>query len=196
VDVIVLATHSAGKKAEFSRLLLGVPIEIRLISDYGLPVPMEDGTSFAENACIKALAAARATGETALAEDSGLVIEALDGRPGIHTADWFTNDQGQRDQNLGNQRILDALTHHHHRRAHFISVIVMANADGSTRMFEAETSGMIAVQTRGSYGFGFDPIFIPDGADQTFGEMDDQTRLLWSARRKVCDEWRNAMFVV
>ena len=197
-EILVLATHSAGKRAEFVRLLNGLAVDVRLISDFDLPVPIEDGTSFEENAQIKALAAARATGHPALSEDSGLVINALNGQPGIHTADWFTNDTGQRDQTLGNQRILDALTASKsaNRAALFVSVIVHAWPDGRTQIFRAETPGTIAPTPRGPHGFGFDPLFIPDGAIHTFGEMQDEDRLIHSARRKVCELWREQMVLV
>lgn len=195
ISTLVLATHSAGKKAEFARLLTGLPITLYLASDFDLPSPVEDGKTFEANATIKALAAAHATRHPALAEDSGLMIDALDGQPGVDTALWYEDQHGHRNQMLGNNRILDALAQSGQisRRAVFVSVIVQATPDGQTCLFRAETIGTIADQIRGERGFGFDPLFIPEGSTSTFGEMDDITRLGFSARRKVCDMWRQSL---
>lgn len=166
---VVIATHNAGKLAEMRDLLAPFGIQAVSAGELGLPEPEETGTMFAENAAIKAHAAAEATGLPAFADDSGLCVDALDGAPGIFSARWagstkdFSGAMGRISSELERRGAQD-------RRAHFVSALVLAWPDGHTELFEGRVFGDL-VEPRGSAGFGYDPIFRPDGHDRTFGEM-------------------------
>ncbi|MCJ2071722.1 RdgB/HAM1 family non-canonical purine NTP pyrophosphatase [Methylobacterium sp. J-030] len=166
---VVIATHNAGKLAEMRALLAPFGIEAVSAGELGLPEPDETGTMFAENAAIKAKAAADATGLPAFADDSGLCVDALDGAPGIFSARWagptkdFAGAMARIFSELDRRGASD-------RRAHFVSALVLAWPDGHTELFEGRVFGDL-VELRGSAGFGYDPIFRPDGHDRTFGEM-------------------------
>lgn len=170
---LVLATHNAGKLAEMQDLMRPFGIEVTSAGALGLPVPDETGTTFIENARIKAHAAVAATGLPALADDSGLCVEALDGAPGVHTADW---GGPQRDWNLAMQRVEDALrergaTTPERRRARFMATLCLAWPDGHEEIFEGSAEGTLVWPPRGERGHGYDPMFQPDGFPVTFGEM-------------------------
>jgi XTP/dITP diphosphohydrolase len=166
---VVIATHNAGKLAEMRELLAPFGVEAVSAGELGLPEPDETGTMFAENAAIKAKAAADATGLPAFADDSGLCVDALDGAPGIFSARWagpakdFTGAMARIFSELDRREARD-------RRAHFVSALVLAWPDGHTELFEGRVFGDL-VPARGAAGFGYDPIFRPDGHDRTFGEM-------------------------
>ncbi len=166
---VVIATHNAGKLAEMRELLAPFGIEAVSAGELGLPEPEETGTMFAENAAIKAKAAADATGLPAFADDSGLCVDALDGAPGIFSARWagptkdFTGAMARIFAELDRRGAAE-------RRAHFVSALVLAWPDGHTELFEGRVFGEL-VAARGSAGFGYDPIFRPDGHERTFGEM-------------------------
>jgi len=166
---VVIATHNAGKLAEMRELLAPFGIEAVSAGELGLPEPEETGTMFAENAAIKATAAADATGLPAFADDSGLCVNALDGAPGIFSARWagptkdFTGAMARIFAELDRRGAAE-------RRAHFVSALVLAWPDGHTELFEGRVFGEL-VAARGSAGFGYDPIFRPDGHERTFGEM-------------------------
>jgi XTP/dITP diphosphohydrolase len=166
---VVIATHNAGKLAEMRELLAPFGIEAVSAGELGLPEPEETGTMFAENAAIKAKAAAEATGLPAFADDSGLCVDALDGAPGIFSARWagptkdFTGAMARIFAELDRRGAAE-------RRAHFVSALVLAWPDGHTELFEGRVFGEL-VAARGSAGFGYDPIFRPDGHERTFGEM-------------------------
>jgi XTP/dITP diphosphohydrolase len=154
--------------------------------DLGLPVPVEDGTTFVENARIKALAAARASGEVALADDSGLCVEALDGRPGVHTADWAGPD---RDWSMA-MRLVEEELHKagaatpDKRQASFVSTLCLAWPDGHTQEYLGERQGKLVWPPRsGDFGHGYDPVFLPDGETKTFGEMTEAEKhgSIWQA---------------
>lgn len=173
-DALVVATHNRGKLEEIAALL--APFGVRLTSnaDHGLPEPEETEATFVGNARIKAHAAARATGLPALADDSGIEIEGLGGRPGVHTADWAETPQG-RDFDLAMARAwseLEAVAAPEPRRARFCCTLVLAWPDGADAVFEGAMPGRIVWPGRGTQGHGYDPIFQPDGYAQTFGEMD------------------------
>lgn len=173
-DALVVATHNRGKLEEIAALL--APFGVRLTSnaDHGLPEPEETEATFVGNARIKAHAAARATGLPALADDSGIEIEALGGRPGVHTADWAETPQG-RDFDLAMARAwsdLEAVDAPEPRRARFCCTLVLAWPDGADAVFEGAMPGRIVWPGRGTQGHGYDPIFQPDGYGETFGEMD------------------------
>ncbi len=169
---LVIATHNGGKLVEMSDLLAPYGVETTSAAALRLPEPDETGWMFAENAAIKAHAAAKATGLPALADDSGLCVDALDGAPGLFTADWA----GQpRDFNVAMQRVIRELEKRNMPvgawQAHFVSALVIAWPDGHEELFEGRVQGMCVWPPRGPSGFGYDPMFKPDGHLRTFGEM-------------------------
>ena len=181
---IVVASHNAGKLREFSDLMAPFGIEAKPAKDYGLPEPEETGTTFEENAYIKAHAAALATGLPALSDDSGLCVDALDGAPGVYTADWAQTQEGTRDFAMAMQRAEAAMQQvgaiePAQRTARFVAVICLAFPDGSAEYFRGEVEGKLVWPPRGGLGFGYDPMFLPDGHDKTFGEMTAQEKHGW-----------------
>ncbi|GJD57775.1 RdgB/HAM1 family non-canonical purine NTP pyrophosphatase [Methylobacterium dankookense] len=166
---VVIATHNAGKLVEMRELLEPFGVEAVSAGDLGLPEPDETGTMFAENAAIKAQAAAQASGLPAFADDSGLCVNALDGAPGIFSARWAG---ASKDFSGAMARILAELDRRGatDRRAHFVSALVLAWPDGHTELFEGRVFGDL-VEPRGTAGFGYDPMFRPEGFDRTFGEI-------------------------
>ena len=173
-DRLVIATHNRGKLEEIAALLEPYGVSLTSNADHGLPEPEETEESFAGNARIKAHAAARATGLPALADDSGLSVEALGGAPGVHTADWAETPQG-RDFEMAMRRTweaLQAIDAPAPRRAKFCCTLVLAWPDGHDEVFAGEMPGQLVWPMRGDQGHGYDPIFQPEGYDVTFGEMD------------------------
>ena len=173
-DTLLVATHNTGKLTEIADLLSDFGISVVGAADKDLPEPIEDGTTFVENARIKAHAAAKATGLPALSDDSGIEIEALNGAPGVHTADWAETPLG-RDFELAMQRTWDELERigaPFPRSARFCCTFVLAWPDGHDEVFEGKMDGQIVWPMRGALGHGYDPIFQPDGYPTTFGEMD------------------------
>ena len=171
---LVVATHNQGKLEEIAKLLEPFGIEVVSAGALGLPEPEETETTFIGNARIKAHAAAKATGLPALADDSGIAIDALGGAPGVYTADWATTPQG-RDFGMAMQRTwneLEAINAPVPRRAKFCCTLVMAWPDGHDEVFPGEMPGAVVWPPRGDQGHGYDPIFQPEGFDITFGEMD------------------------
>jgi XTP/dITP diphosphohydrolase len=170
---LVIASHNKGKLREMVELMAPLGIEVVLASDLGLPEPDEAEDSYIGNAKLKAVAAATASGLPALADDSGLSVEALGGAPGIYSARWADkNGDGERDFNIGMDRVLRELSPHVNRHARFVSALALCWPDGHCELFEAWVEGEIIHEKRGSKGFGYDPIFRPLGYDITFGEMD------------------------
>jgi XTP/dITP diphosphohydrolase len=170
---IVIATHNPGKLREMRELLAPYGIEAQSAGELGLGEPDETGTSFAANARIKAEAAAHATGKAAFADDSGLVVEALGGEPGIHSARWAGPDKDFRGaMNRIQTRLIErGARSPEQRRAHFIAALCLAWPDGHVEAFQGRVDGFVAWPPRGFLGFGYDPLFQPDGFDRTFGEM-------------------------
>lgn len=166
---VVVATHNAGKLVEMRELLAPFGVAAVSAGELGLPEPDETGTMFAENAAIKAVAAANASGLPAFADDSGLCVDALDGAPGLFSARWAG---AAKDFSAAMARILSELDQRGaaDRRAHFVSALVLAWPDGHTELFEGRVFGDL-VEPRGTAGFGYDPMFRPDGHDRTFGEI-------------------------
>lgn len=168
IDTLVVATHNQGKLKEFKELLAGMVGEVKSAGDLGLPSPPETGTTFIENAMIKAKAAVEACGLPCLSDDSGLSVNALNGEPGVYAADWAGPEKDfQKAMALINEKLGDATD----RSAYFTSVLVLAFPDGRTEVFEGRINGIITWPPRGENGFGYDPMFIPDGYGQTFGEL-------------------------
>lgn len=192
---LVLASHNSGKLEEMTRLLLPFGVEVISAAALGLAEPAETEDSFAGNARIKAHAAAAASGLPALADDSGIEIDALDGAPGVYTADWATTAAG-RDFGLAMQRAWDALEAKrtpHPRRARFCCVLALAWPDGKDDIFQGFIGGQLVWPRRGAQGHGYDPMFQPDGSDLTFGEMDrwekNQISHRADAFRKLVEAW-------
>ncbi|MGL4237552.1 RdgB/HAM1 family non-canonical purine NTP pyrophosphatase [Tabrizicola sp.] len=173
-DRLLVATHNRGKLEEIADLLAPFGVTVVGAADLGLPEPEETETTFVGNARLKAHAAAKAAGMVALADDSGLAVDALGGAPGVFTADWATTAQG-RDFAVGMQRVwheLEAIRAPEPRRAQFCCTLVLADPHGQDIVFEGKAAGRLVWPGRGTQGHGFDPIFQPDGHDITFGEMD------------------------
>ena len=163
---IVAATANAHKVDEYRTLLEGQNVELKSLLDYpGFPGVEENGRSFIENAGIKALAACKYCDVPAFADDSGLEVEALDGRPGIYSARYAPTDKERI------ARLLDEMKGQTNRRARFVCAIAIAINGEVIESFEGEIKGTIVDAPRGESGFGYDPVFQPDGYDQTFGEM-------------------------
>ena len=170
---LVVATHNAGKLVEIRRLLAPYGVDVTSAAELGLPEPAETETTFEGNARIKAHAAAKASGLPALADDSGLEIDALNGQPGVYTADWAETPQG-RDWMLAMGRAHDALIAAGAAqpwRARFVSVLALALPDGRDAVFRGTAEGAMTWPPRGKVGFGYDPVFIPAGDTRTFAEM-------------------------
>ncbi len=170
---LVIATHNAGKLKEMRELLAPYGIAAVSAGELGLAEPEETGATFRDNARIKAVTAANAAGLPAFADDSGLAVDALGGAPGIHSARWAGE---QRDFNNAMQKVEDELRARgastpQQRTAHFVSALCVAWPDGHTEAFEARVDGTLIWPPRGTAGFGYDPVFLPDGYDRTFGEM-------------------------
>ena len=173
---LVLATHNAGKLKEFAGLVAPFGIEVVSAGELGLPEPEETGTTFEENAATKALAAAKATGLVALSDDSGLEVDALGNQPGVYTADWATQPDGTRNFNVAMQKVENALseagaTGPSQRKGRFVATLCLAWPDGEMQFFRGEAAGTLIWPPRGDDGFGYDPVFLPDGHTRTFGEM-------------------------
>ena len=170
---LVIATHNAGKLREMRELLAPFGIEANSSAELGLTEPEETGTTFAANARLKAQAAATMTRLPAFADDSGLAVDALGGKPGIHSARWAgpnRNFQTAMELVETKLRAHDALAPAQ-RRARFVSALCVAWPDGYLEEFMGEVEGCLVWPPRGERGFGYDPIFLPDGFDRTFGEM-------------------------
>ncbi len=173
---LVIATHNGGKLREFGELLRPFDVSPLGASALGLDEPEETGSTFPDNALLKARAAARASGLIALADDSGLCVDALDRAPGVHSARWAgaTKDFGAAMARV--ERELTALAAPPPWRAAFISVLALAWPDGADEAFEGRVDGVLLFPPRGTAGFGYDPIFLPDGYDRTFGEMSSEEK--------------------
>ncbi|MBE0453439.1 RdgB/HAM1 family non-canonical purine NTP pyrophosphatase [Roseovarius autotrophicus] len=172
-DTLLVATHNAGKLEEIAHLLLPYGVKVIGAAERNLPEPEETETSFVGNARIKAHAAAEATGLPALADDSGIAIDALGGAPGVYTADWAETETG-RDFAMAMTRAHDMLLERKARQpwtARFCCTLVLAWPDGHDEVFEGTVDGWFVWPMRGTQGHGYDPIFQPEGYDVTFAEM-------------------------
>jgi len=178
---LVLASHNKGKLAEIADLLRPLGLEVVSAGDLGLPEPEEDAPDFAGNARIKALAAARASGLPALADDSGFCVAALGGKPGVQSSRWagpakdFVAAMARVNQEIGQ----DA-----DRRAWFVAALCLAWPDGHTETFVGRVDGTALFPPRGTRGFGYDPMFLPAGATKTFGEMEPEAKHAVSHRAR------------
>jgi XTP/dITP diphosphohydrolase len=170
---LVIATHNPGKLAEMRELLAPHGVEAVSAGELGLPEPEETGATFHANARIKAVAAANAAGLPSFADDSGLVVEALGGAPGIFSARWAGPTKDFSVAMARIERLLQerGATTPEQRKAHFVSALCVAWPDGHLEEVEARADGTLVWPPRGTSGFGYDPMFLPDGFDRTFGEM-------------------------
>ena len=176
---LVIATHNAGKLKEIAALLAPFGVDCVSAGELGLPEPEETGTTFAENALLKACAAAEAAGLPALADDSGLCVTALGGRPGVYTADWaerqwFEGEKG-RDWFMAMGKVEGLLCEQGaqvDRSCHFACVLAIAWPDGGSAVYEGRANGTLTWPPRGTMGFGYDPVFVPLGDSRTFAELD------------------------
>jgi XTP/dITP diphosphohydrolase len=172
-DRLVIATHNPGKLAEMKELLAPYGIAAVSAGELGLGEPDETGSDFRSNAAIKAIAAAQATKLPAFADDSGIVVDALDGAPGIYSARWAGPSKDFAAAMAQIERLLQerGATTPDQRKAHFVSALCVAWPDDHLEEVEARVDGTLVWPPRGTAGFGYDPMFLPDGYDRTFGEM-------------------------
>jgi len=176
---LVIATHNAGKLREIGALLAPYGLDCVSAGELGLPEPEETGTTFVENALLKARAAAAGSGLPALADDSGLCVAALGGRPGVYTADWaerqaFEGPKG-RDWYLAMGKVEGLLAEQGpdvDRSGHFVCVLALAWPDGTSAVYEGKVDGTLTWPPRGALGFGYDPVFVAKGDTRTFAEID------------------------
>jgi len=185
---LVIASHNPGKVREIADLLSPFGVEVVSAAALDLPEPVEDGDTFEANAALKARAAAEASGLPALADDSGLAVDALGGEPGIHSARWAGPGK---DFMVAMGKVEARLEGETNRRAHFACVLALAWPDGHLESFEGRVDGALVWPPRGDKGFGYDPMFVADGHDITFGEMEPATKHTLSHRadafRKLVD---------
>jgi XTP/dITP diphosphohydrolase len=172
-DRLVIASHNRGKVGEIGDLLRPLRVEVLSAGDLGLSEPWETGGTFIANAELKAIAATQGSGLPALADDSGLVVPALGGAPGVLSARWAGPEKNFR---LAMRLVEGALAGTRDCRAHFACALVLAWPDGHRESFEGVVHGRLVFPPRGERGFGYDPIFMADGRDMTFGEMDPQEK--------------------
>lgn len=188
IETLVLATHNKGKKKEFDTLLQGLVGEVKSAGDLGLIEPPETGTTFLENATMKAVTAMKATGLPALADDSGMCVNALDGAPGVYSADWAGEP---RDFQKAMALVHDKMGEATDRGAQFMCILVLAYPDGRIEHFEGKCEGSIIWPPRGLEGFGYDPMFMPDGYDKSFGEMSADEKHAISHRARAVEKFIN-----
>ena len=186
-DRLIVASHNEGKVRELAELFAPFDIECVSAKSLDLAEPDETGASFAENAMLKAIAAAKMSAMMAIADDSGLEVAALNGAPGIHSARWG----GQaRDFGLAMQRVHQELEVKGatEPRANFTCALALAAPDGMAQIFEGKVFGSLVWPPRGHRGFGYDPIFVPDGYKETFGEMDRELKNRLSHRMRAFEQ--------
>ena len=178
---LVVATHNNGKLAEIRDLIGPFGLEAVSAGELGLPEPDETGLTFEANAELKALAAATVAKLPALADDSGLCVEALGGDPGIYSARWAGEDKdfARAMRNIEEKLQAKGATTPEQRRAYFVAVLCLAQPDGTTQVWRGEVHGTLVWPPRGTAGFGYDPMFLPDGYDRTFGEMTASEKHGW-----------------
>ncbi len=187
---LVIASHNQGKVREITELLAPYGIEPVSAAELDLPEPEETGNSFVDNAELKARLAADLSGLPALADDSGLCVDALGGDPGVYTANWAETPDG-RDWNLAMRKVEDALQAagpDAGRDAHFMCVLSVAWPDGHVEWFEGRADGTLTWPPRGTVGFGYDPVFVPNGYDSTYAELDPAEKHAISHRAKAFEK--------
>jgi len=190
-DKLIVASHNAGKAREIRELLVPFKIEVISAADLNLPEPDETGSTYIENAELKARAAAAKTGLPALADDSGISVNALGGAPGIYSARWAGPNK---DFALAMKRVQSELGDSPDRSARFVCALSLAWPDGHCESFEGEVRGTLVFPGRGTKGFGYDPIFIADGYDITFAEMEPDEKHAISHRAHAFRQLVSACF--
>jgi XTP/dITP diphosphohydrolase len=188
-DKLVIASHNPGKVREIRDLLAPYRLDIIGAADLGLPEPEETGSTFAENAALKADAASSASNLPALADDSGLVVAALDGAPGIYSARWAGPTK---DFRIAMARVEREISGNPDKRAHFVCVLALSKPGAQTETFEGRAYGTIDFPPRGQFGFGYDPIFMPEGYRFTYAEMDPHAKHEISHRAKAFEKFVKA----
>jgi XTP/dITP diphosphohydrolase len=174
---LVIATHNKGKLDEIREMFAGRGIRIYSAADFNLPAPEETGKTFLENATLKAIFVAKATNRPALADDSGLGADALDGAPGVYTADWAEiTPGGARDYSFGMKKLHEALGDNPNRGGAFTSCLALAWPDGHVETATGTILGQLVWPPRGDKGHGYDPMFQPNGHTQTFAEMEPEQK--------------------
>jgi XTP/dITP diphosphohydrolase len=190
-STLVVASHNKGKVREIYDLLAPYGIAVRGAAEFGLPEPEETGNTFAQNAVLKARAAAIATKLPALADDSGLSVDALDGSPGIYSARWAGPERDFKLAMAKVERLFIELKLSD-RSAKFVCALALSDAQGRTEVFEGEVRGRIEFPPRGTKGFGYDPIFIANGMNQTFGEIEPAAKHAISHRARAFAKFAKA----
>ena len=187
ITKLIVASHNAGKIAEIKTLLSPLKIEVQSAAELRLGDVEDTGTTFEENAKIKANALSLMCGLPCLADDSGLCVDALDGRPGVYSARYAPN----RDFKEGMKMLLDEMekSGSDNRKAHFSCCLALACPNQKTKVFEGRVDGSISKKPKGSNGFGYDPIFIPEGFEQTFAELGDDVKNKISHRRRALEKF-------
>lgn len=183
---LVVATHNLGKLREIEVLVAPFGMSVVSAGALGLPEPEETGDTFEANALLKAEAAASASGLPALADDSGIAVDALGGAPGIYSARWAgpNKDFGAAMKSIEDKLAALGATRPEDRKAHFVAVLALAYPDGGHDLFRGEVHGTLVYPPRGGNGFGYDPMFVPGGHDVTFGEMDPLAKQAMSHRAR------------
>ncbi len=190
-ETLVIASHNPGKLREIAELLEPFAMTVTSAADLGLAEPEETGATFAENAALKARAATQGAGRPALADDSGLAVHALGGRPGIHSARWAGPDK---DFGAAMARVKRELGQTDDRRAAFVCALCLAWPDGAQEAFEGRVEGRLVWPPRGARGFGYDPIFVAEGFEITFGEMEPAEKHRISHRARAFAKLVRAVF--
>ena len=175
-DELVVATHNNGKLRELREMFGNRIARLTSAAEYGVESPEETGTTFVENALIKAQVVAKATGKPALADDSGLCVNALNGAPGVYSADWAEEPGRPRDFYMAMERVQNEMGNNPDRSAYFVSCLVLAWPDGHYEVVEGFAHGAVTWPPRGDKGFGYDPMFVPDGDSRTYGEMESDEK--------------------
>lgn len=198
---LVIASHNAGKVREIGKLVRPHGMDVVSAAELDLPEPEETGTTFAENALIKAHAGAKGSGLVALADDSGLCVEALGGAPGVYTADWAEADTFEggpgRDWYMAMGKVegkLAELGPDTDRSAYFACTLALAWPDGHSEIFEGRAPGSLTWPPRGTLGFGYDPVFVPEGRDETFAEIQPDEKHAISHRADAFAKMLKAVF--
>lgn len=195
-DTLVIATHNLGKLSEFRDLFGPMGIDVLSSGELSVPEPEETGETFEENARLKAVITAFATSRLSLSDDSGLAVSALQGAPGVYSARWAgePRDFGRAMERVEAELRAKGATTRGSRRAQFVCMLCLANPIGTVQFFEGRVDGHLVYPPRGDRGFGYDPMFIPDGYDLTFGEMDPEQKHGISHRAKAFAAFKEAIF--
>ena len=189
---LVIASHNKGKIEEFEKMLEPYGVKIYSATDLDLPDVEETGTTFVENAILKAETLAKICNKPCLADDSGLCVDALDGRPGVYSARYAPN----RDFDKAMTMLVDEIkkTGSNDWSAHFSCVLALKEPDKEVKLFEGRVDGKIVAEKRGQNGFGFDPVFLPDGHERTFAEMTSEEKKQMSHRGRAVAKFLQQVF--